>query len=165
LENDVRPPSSFRQFAYDDLVVRQDGFDSIRAIGDDGKETDHHISNWESYAQNYWFETRFIKATCPTVPKGIATIADWALMVPCLFGDMSVKPRIIFVETHMLPHFIESIFFLRGEENFSFVLVSGGGDMTVPRSVGDVRYHAMRGFNNHSYGGGYFKKMIAHLDL
>ena len=41
--------------------------------------------------------------TCPQVPMGLAAACDWALMVPCLFGDVTKPPSTIFVHTLMLP--------------------------------------------------------------
>ena len=40
--------------------------------------------------------------------EGISAACDWALMVPCLFGNPYKAPRTIFVMTYMLPHFVES---------------------------------------------------------
>ena len=41
--------------------------------------------------------------TCPQVPMGLAAACDWALMVPCLFGDVTKPPSTVFVHTLMLP--------------------------------------------------------------
>ena len=58
----------------------------------------------------------------------------------------------------MLPHFIESTMYFMNE-SYRFVLVTGGTDLTIPRSV-DPRYHPLRGFRNSEDGGSYFETLI-----
>ena len=64
------------------------------------------------------------------VPRGIATMVDWALMVPCLFGKVHVPPRTVFVHNYFLPHFIESTLKFM-DPNYRFVLISGGTDLSM----------------------------------
>ena len=83
---------------------------------------------------------------------GIATQCDWALVVPCLYtADPFVSPKTIFVHTYMLSHFVESTLYFM-DHSYRFVLVTGGTDATIPRSL-DPRFHALRGFANSPDGG------------
>ena len=93
------------------------------------------------------------------IPEGISAEADWALMVPCMFGNVEKPPRIIFVHNHMLPHFVESpLRFMNTSSRF--VLVSGGTDMTVPRQI-DQRYRQpFRGFGGND-GGNFFNLIVS----
>lgn len=93
------------------------------------------------------------------MPLGISTQVDWALMVPCMFGDPNKPPSTIFVHNYMLPHFIESTLHFM-DPTYRFVLVSGGTDLTIPRSAGDSRYHLLRGFAQGADGGSYFQKLV-----
>ena len=83
-------------------------------------------NNWEVFAKLYWYETRAINSSCPQVPQGVAVVADWALMVPCMFGNPAIKPKIVYVHTYMLPHFIESTYRFADKSDWHFVLVSSG---------------------------------------
>lgn len=79
-------------------------------------------------------------------------------MVPCLFGNMNVPPRTIYIHHYMISHFVESTLHFM-EPHHRFVLVSGGTDMTIPQSV-DLRYHTMRGFSHDPSGGSYFQRLV-----
>jgi hypothetical protein len=92
------------------------------------------------------------------VPFGIAATCDWALLVPCLFGDVSRPPKTIFVHNYMLSHFVESTLNFM-DPTYRFVLVTAGTDMTVPRSI-DPRYRPMRGFSPSLDGGNYFQTLV-----
>lgn len=92
------------------------------------------------------------------LPRGIATMVDWALMVPCLFGNPNVAPKTIFVHTYMLSHFVESTLSFM-DPSYRFVLITAGGDLTVPRNV-DARYHRLRGFSDVDDGGKYFQTLV-----
>jgi hypothetical protein len=59
----------------------------------------------------------------------------------------------------MISHFIESTLYFM-DHSYRFVLISGGTDMTIPRSAGDSRYHLMRGFAQGMDGGAYFQKLV-----
>ena len=108
---------------------------------------------------SYWYETRTPYSSCEMLPIGISTNFDWALMVPCMFGNPLKPPSTIFVHNYMLPHFIEStVQFM--DPTYRFVLVSGGTDMTIPRSAGDSRYHLLRGFAQGPDGGSYFQGLL-----
>ena len=141
-EIDPREPRSFK--SWEMHSVRQTAF----------KEMIHHdalnkvdniiqIRNFEVFATSYWYETRIVNMSCPMTPQGIAATCDWALMVPCLFGDMTKPPKTVFVHTLMLPHFAEST--LNGMNNtWRFVLLSGATDQTIPNGSGDKRYKSLR---------------------
>lgn len=92
-------------------------------------------------------------------PLGVATNFDWAMMIPCMFGNPLKAPSTIFVHNYMLPHFIESTLHFMNPD-YRFVLVSGGTDMTIPRGAGDSRYHLLRGFAQGGDGGSYFQKLV-----
>ena len=96
------------------------------------------------------------------IPHGIAATADWALMVPCLFGDISKPPNTIFVHNYMLSHFTDSTLRFMNS-SYRFVLISGGTDMTVPRSV-DPRYRPLRGFAG-ADGGNLYHELIGHQNV
>lgn len=82
----------------------------------------------ETYAEN-----------CAVVPISIATYCDWALLVPCFYGNITILPRTIFVHHLMLPHFIHYILSNIPSQH-RFVLVSSGTDQTIPTSTGDIRF-------------------------
>jgi hypothetical protein len=92
------------------------------------------------------------------LPTGLSQYTDWTLMVPCLFGDVTRPPRIIYVHHYMISHFIESTLHFM-DPYHRFVLVSGGTDLTIPRSV-DTRYHLLRGFAQGEDGGSYFQTLV-----
>lgn len=108
---------------------------------------------------SYWFETRTPYSSCEMTPLGVSTQFDWALMVPCMFGNPLKPPSTIFVHNYMLPHFIESTLHFM-DPSYRFVLVSGGTDLTIPRSAGDRRYSLLRGFSQNPDGGSYFQKLV-----
>lgn len=134
---DPRIPRSFPQ--EDKLMTRQRGFHTINTTAGA-----LHVNNWELWAQHYWYEYKPEGMECPDTPVGIAAATDWTLTIPCLFGDISQKPRTIFVNTLMLPHFAESTLRFMPHD-VRFVLVSGGHDMTIPESRLDARYGLLRG--------------------
>lgn len=161
-EIDLREPKSFRRKYYTEyLSVRQMGFQYMNRYDKHGKyiRTDR-IPNWELFALKYWFETRQPYSDCPMFPIGIATIVDWALLIPCMFGNPFIPggPRIIYVHNYMLPHFIESTLHFM-DKSYRFVLISGGTDLTIPRST-DVRYAPLRGFAQTWDGGKYFQALL-----
>jgi len=78
-------------------------------------------------------------------PRGIAAVAGWALLVPCMFGNMKTPPKTIFVHTYMLSHFVENVLRYMNTD-YRFVLITGGSDTTIPRAV-DIRFKPMRGFS------------------
>ncbi|KAJ1421189.1 hypothetical protein B484DRAFT_399583 [Ochromonadaceae sp. CCMP2298] len=163
LETEIDPALPRRSFTNNDrefLEVRPKGFDSRGIYTKEGKLVGvEKFPNWEWYASAYWWEKHTLYSGCPMEPTGISTHADWALLVPCMFGDSSVLPRVIFVHTLMLPHFIESTLkFLSA--NASFVLLSGGVDLTIPRSALDSRYQPLRGFSKSRDGGAYFQRLV-----
>jgi hypothetical protein len=141
-EIDPREPRSFK--SWEMHSVRQATFNEIvHHDADDKVDNTIHINNWEVFATSYWYETRNVNMSCPMTPQGIAATCDWALMVPCLFGDITKSPKTIFVHTLMLPHFAESTLrFLN--DSFRFVLISGSTDQTVPNGSGDTRYKTLR---------------------
>lgn len=94
---------------------------------------------------------------CPVTPIGIATHCDWALLVPCLFtATPHISPKLFFVSTMFLPHFVESTL-PRMEQNARFVLISAGVDMTVPRSFFNYG-PKLRGFSGDM--GSYWGKIL-----
>ena len=154
-------------------------------------------------SDRYWYETRTPYSSCDMTPKGISTRVDWALMVPCMFGNPNMAPKTvilsertltyinyshhrkipsnfsflepplllvlmdtscllctaqIFVHHYMISHFIESTLRFM-DKSFRFVLLSGGSDITIPRST-DVRYSLLRGFAADSSGGAYYKELL-----
>jgi hypothetical protein len=110
-------------------------------------------------AYSYWFETRSPYSSCEMMPLGVSTQVDWALMIPCMFGNPNKPPSTIFVHNYMLPHFIESTLHFM-DPTYRFVLLSGGTDLTIPRGAGDQRYHLLRGFSQGPDGGSYFQKLL-----
>jgi hypothetical protein len=80
-------------------------------------------------------------------PRGLSATTDWTLSVPCLFGNVYEEPRLVFVNTFMLPHFAESTFNFMNH-SWSFVLISAGADLTIPAETGDTRFKALRGFGS-----------------
>lgn len=154
---DNRIPSSFRQREpINLLMIRQPGFSNIYSM-QDGHIVTIPVSNWELYAHDYWYEFRTFNMSCPQLPRGIAAFCDWALMVPCLFGDVTKPPRTIFVQTFMLPHFVESTMQFLPNKSWEFILISGGADQTIPNHMLDRRFRGMRGFGNEV---NYFKRIV-----
>eukprot|EP01036_Dinobryon_divergens_P028137 gene28137-37035_t len=154
-EIDVREPRNFP--SHETLNTRMSGFKTMSTYKPDGSFSTFGIGNWEVFAAKYWYETRIVNSTCSQEPYGISAACDWALMVPCLFGNPYKAPRTIFVMTYMLPHFVESTlaFIDHFFPDARFVVVSGGTDATIPRSAGDSRFKLLRGFNGGDGGPGY----------
>jgi hypothetical protein len=97
-------------------------------------------------------------------PHGIATIADWALMLPCMYGDLRVPPKVVFVHHLMLPHFTSHIL-PKLPTSYRFVLVSSGTDQTIPTSSGDMRFQPLRGFANTPDGGPNWVTLTNHKQI
>jgi hypothetical protein len=155
---DPREPRSFHRYYTTLLSVRLPGFSSVIRYLPDGRNESYGIGSWEIFAKRYWYEMRIENASCEQIPAGIAATCDWALLVPCLFGDVSRPPNTIFVQHYMLSHFVESTLKFM-DSSYRFVLVSGGTDLTIPRSV-DRRYHPLRGFSSSADGGDYFQTIL-----
>lgn len=136
-EIDARLPSSFATSEI--LSSRGLGFKKMVTNKPTGSET-WEIANWEIWVKQYWYETRIQNTSCPQTPFGIAARADWALTIPCLYGDpyMEGGPKIVHVNTYMLPHFAESTLHFM-DKSARFILLSSGSDLTVPRST-DPRF-------------------------
>ena len=100
-----------------------------------------------------------IPGDCLMTPQGIATFCDWALLMPCFYGNISIKPKTVFVHHLMLPRFIASV--LPTIHN-RFVLVTSGTDQTIPTSRGDMRFKPMAGFANQDDGGPSWKLLTTH---
>jgi hypothetical protein len=153
-EIDLRLPSSFLAYKYIHVRPTIDPNYTVDAYNKATNTIEPYTklydrNNWEIFVKNYWYETRAINATCPQVPQGVAVVADWALMVPCMFGNPKIKPKIVYVHTYMLPHFIESTYNFADKKDWYFVLVSSGTDQTIPYSTGDSRKdknHPLRNF-------------------
>lgn len=79
-------------------------------------------------------------------------MADLALMVPCLYGNPSIPPKVVFVHHLMLPHFTSHIL-PKFPSHYRFVLISSGTDQTIPTGSGDTRFLPLRGFANTPDGG------------
>jgi hypothetical protein len=141
-EIDPREPRSFK--SWEMHSVRQTGFNEMTHHDTVNKvDSTIRVPNWEVFATSYWYETRIGNISCPITPQGIAATCDWALMVPCLFGDITKPPKTFFVHTLMLPHFAEST--LHGmNDTWRFVLLSGGTAQTMPNGSGDKRYKTLR---------------------
>ena len=97
--------------------------------------------------QSFGITTKDKYIECPMRPVGIAAACDWALMVPCLYADLTIEPRTIYVHHVMLEIFIEQIL-KHMPVHTRFVLVTSGTDHTIPTASGDVRFYPMRGFSN-----------------
>lgn len=151
---DQRKPTSFPY--WENLVVRQQNFDTLYFNDTDGNFKSTHIGNWETYTLRYWYEYRIRNATCPQKPIGIAAATDLSLMCTCLFGGINVeadirKARTIFVHTYMLSHFYESTLTFMPRD-VRFILYTGGTDMTIPTGSGDARMGFPRWFGAHGQG-------------
>lgn len=144
---DPRPPSTFRNWDNPEnskphmefLSVRSEGFKFFE-FGSANNRQNYYAGNWEIFAMQYWYETRPYNMSCPQTPRGIGTHCDWALMVPCLFADLSRPPKLVFVHTMMLPHFVESTLGLLPNKTWKFIVISGGMDRSVPYNALDSRY-------------------------
>lgn len=130
-EIDPRIPRSFTENLYEYQWTRQDSFQYVSYFDKDGNENKQYVS-FQRWAWNYWYETRLPNATCPQEPKGIAAACDWAILIPCLYGDVTKEPKTIFVHTDFIHHLVESTFRFINHD-WRFVLVSGGSDESVPR--------------------------------
>jgi len=154
---DSREPRSFVATQFTLLNVRQNNFDEYECMVE-GEMTSIFVPNWETFATGYWYEYRGTNCTCPMTPRGIAAMVDWALLVPCLFGNINQPPKTIFVHNYMLSHFVESTLYFMNP-NYRFVLITGGTDLTIPRSI-DKRYRPLRGFSNQADGGRYYQTLL-----
>ena len=143
-EIDIREPRSFTDRTYSMLMVRHDGFKEMTCSNSNGDLSGRYVANWEVFASQYWYETRTPNCSCPITPKGIAAAADWAVLVPCLFGNVTKPPKLVYVSTMMLPHFSESTLRFMPLD-WRFILISAGHDRTIPNSSGDRRYQALSG--------------------
>jgi len=130
-EIDPRIPRSFTDYLYEYQWTRQDFFQYIYYNDKNGNENSEYVS-FQRWAWNYWYETRIPNSTCPQEPKGIAAACDWAILIPCLYGDVTKEPKTVFVHTDFLHHLVESTFRFINPE-WRFVLVSAGSDESVPR--------------------------------
>jgi len=154
-EIDSREPRSFRENMYQYHWTRQDGFEYVSYIHNNN--TEYLKVSWQRYSLDYWYETRVPNAICPQIPKGIAAMCDWAIMVPCLFGDVTKEPRTVFVHTDFIHHLFESTFRFINPD-WRFVLVSSGSDESIPRGTLDVRFRLQRGFSRD--GGVGFQQLL-----
>ena len=75
-----------------------------------------------------------------------------------MFGNPHKPPSTVFVTTFMLPHFVEHTL-KNMDPRYRFVLISGGEDLTVPRSV-DVRFPTLRGFAASADGGEHYQRLL-----
>lgn len=144
---DLREPRTFPQSEL--LVVRQWGYHELNTT-----KGIVPINNWEVYTEQWWYETRYVNATCPEIPAGIAATVDWALMCLCLFGNPEKLPKTIYVHTLMLPHFAESTLAFM-DHNARFILISSGMDLTFPYGTGEIRSgyrNRLRGFGGANGG-------------
>jgi hypothetical protein len=98
---------------------------------------------------------------CYMTPQGIATAADWALMMPCLYGNVSQPPKVVFVHHLMLPHFVQHVLPKLAETD-PFVLVTSGGDQTIPTGSGDMRFKPLAGFSETGDGGPNWETLTTH---
>jgi hypothetical protein len=153
-EIDSREPRSFTENIYKYHWTRQDDFQHVQYTDKNGNIQQEKVS-WQRWAWNYWYETRHPNSSCPQIPKGIAATCDWAIMVPCLFGDVTKEPRTVFVHTDFIHHLFESTFRFINPD-WKFVLVSAGSDESIPRGVLDVRFRPQRGFARDG-GNGFFE--------
>lgn len=101
---------------------------------------------------------------CVMKPQDIATYCDWALMLPCFYGNIAEFPKTIFVHHLMLPFFIDNVLPNIPREN-KFVLVTSGTDQTIPSSSGDVRFHPLRGFSSKDGGGPSWKLLTSRKQI
>jgi len=95
------------------------------------------------------------------MPRGIAAHCDWALLVPCVYGDLSRAPRTVFVHHLMLAHFAKIVLPLIPAD-WKFVLVTSGTDQTIPTGRGDERFQVLDGFANHDDGGPLWQLLTTH---
>jgi hypothetical protein len=117
-----------------------------------------YIKNFIYYAATYSYKSRYLNATCPMEPNGIAAHCDWALMVPCLFGLIESPPRIVYAQIDMLPHFVENLLPILSARSWKFILVTSGSDGTTPNNLLDERYkYPLRGFG---VNGSYFDRLV-----
>ncbi len=152
---DSREPRSFPTTEL--MAIRPYGFPGYNQSDGEFKKV-----NWETYARTYWYEYRDVNMSCPQIPSGISATTDWSLMIPCLYGNVNILPKTIFVHTYMLSHFVESTLKFMSKDA-RFVLLSAGTDMTIPKSTGDVRKRNwMRGFSSKEQdnGGDYWKTLL-----
>lgn len=109
-EIDFRTPRSFVKNIYKYLWSRQEGFGHIQYKDSYGNIMSTRVS-WDDYGLEYWYETRIKNSICPQTPTGIAAMFDIAIMIPCMFGNVTKEPRTIYVHTYFLHHLVFVIFF------------------------------------------------------
>lgn len=97
-------------------------------------------------------------------PQDIAAHCDWALLLPCFFGDLSVAPRTVFVHHLMLPYFVDKVL-PKIDPRYKFVLVTSGTDQTIPTGRGDVRFHPLKGFASTKDGGRNWRLLTNHRQI
>ena len=98
------------------------------------------------------------------VPRGLAALCDWALLVPCFYGDINRAPRTVFVHHLMLAHFAKILLPIISNK-FKFVLVSSGTDQTIPTGRGDVRFQPLDGFADTDDGGPLWQILTSHPQI
>ena len=97
-------------------------------------------------------------------PQAIAALCDWALLLPCLYGNINKLPRTIFVHHLMLPHFVDYVL-PQIPPKHKFVLVTSGTDQTIPTSSGDIRFGPLRGFAQTKDGGPNWMTLTTHPQI
>ena len=96
---------SFENNIYNYLWSRQQSFSKIDSHDVNGNIHTQDVS-WERFAKEYWYETRVLNSTCPQEPQGIAAMCDWAIMIPCLFGDVTKEPRTVYIHNDFIHHLV-----------------------------------------------------------
>ena len=98
------------------------------------------------------------------IPQGIAAMCDWALLLPCFYGNWEIPPKTVFVHHLMLPHFVSYVL-PNLPSHYRFVLVSSGTDQTIPTGRGDVRFTPLNGFANTVDGGANWQLLTTHSQI
>ena len=76
-----------------------------------------------------------------------------------MYGNPHKIPTTIYVNTFIMPHFVEST--LKAiDPSARFVLITAGDDLTIPRSI-DLRYPVLRGFSRTDDGGKYYHQLLS----
>lgn len=101
---------------------------------------------------------------CAMMPRGIAATCDWALLIPCFYGDLRRAPKTVFVHHLMLAHFAKIILPFISKE-YKFVLVTSGTDQTIPTGRGDKRFHVLDGFAESDDGGPLWQLLTTHPQI
>jgi hypothetical protein len=104
------------------------------------------------------------EGNCVMTPRGIASSCDWAVLIPCFYGNLDQPPKSVFVHHLMLPHFVENIL-PNIPASWKFVLVSSGTDQTIPTGRGDVRFKPIRGFADADDGGPNWQLLTTHPQI